>query len=205
MDPLSFSTPSTKKSVDAGLADVSAGIDFTWIYQRDVIDVGAAVKLTGKDADTARPHLTYHWMTYDLATKTWRDITPPTNTSNWATWKDSYGTKWLHLDVLHNNRTIGSHTIAYAYTAGTTRIDGTYAGTRHNTAGVDDVLLGNYSQNAARVVTKIYNWDTKQWVAQFEGAWNVRNPSRGTYWTHYEAYTTDGHLADVKTYSFRMD
>ena len=93
---------------------------------------------------------------------------------------------------------IGSQTIAFRYAPGTTRVAATYAGWQNN-----HVLLGESSNNAAaHYEIKIYDVRRSKWVQGFKGPWAIWKPKKGIYWTHYEVYTSDGRLADTKTYAF---
>jgi hypothetical protein len=171
---------------------VEPPIQLVWFLREEDIAVGAAASYPSRQ-------LQYRWQSYNLATSKWRTIAD-WNSANWAGWADNVGDYWLHLEVRDANtqEVLGSKTISFRYQPGTTQSTGTYSGWSGN-----QVLLGQASNNPrARFVTKIYNVGTGQWVQQFNSAWAYWNPSPGTYWTHYEVYTSDGRLADVKTYAF---
>jgi GH25 family lysozyme M1 (1,4-beta-N-acetylmuramidase) len=168
-------------------------VSLLWQPRDDYMAVGASVKTVGTTK------LEYQWQVYNLSTKEWRTIAG-WNASNWAGWADSVDNYWLHVDVRNANtkKVLATKTINFRYAAGYTDINGTYAGTSK-----DGVLLGVNSNNPkAKYITKIYNYDTKKWVAQFNGKWATWHPTKGTYWTHYESYTSDGRLGGVRTYAF---
>ncbi len=167
-------------------------INFTWIVRAEDIAVGAAV-----NANTS--NLEYRWLQYDVSNRKWSAISEWT-TGNWASWRSTPGVYWLHLEVRdpNNHEIVGTKTIPFQYAAGTTRITGTYAGWQGSS-----VLLGQSSNNPnAKFVIKIYDVNRRTWVQQFEGQWASWYPEEGTYWTHYEVYTSDWRLADTHTYTF---
>lgn len=167
-------------------------IGLTWLVRDEDIAVGAAVA-------PLSPRLQFRWQQYDVAAKKWGSISD-WSAGNWASWRSTPGVYWLHLEVRDSatGETVGTKTIPFRYSAGTTRITGTYAGWKDG-----GVLLGVASSNPrARYAVKIYSVDRKQWVVGFSGQWAMWRPSKGTYWTHFEAYTSDGRLADTRTYAF---
>lgn len=170
-------------------------INLTWLIRSEDIAVGAALT----------PRVTqweYRWLQYDVAGKKWSTISDWAQ-GNWASWKSTPGVYWLHLEVrdARTRETVGSKTIPFKYSAGTTTITGTYAGWRDG-----GVLLGLSSNNAhARYAIKIYNYDIKKWVVGFDNQWALWHPSAGRYWTHFEVYTSDGRLADTRTYAFGVE
>lgn len=166
-------------------------IDLTWIIRNEDIAVGAA-------ASPASPLLEYRWMEYDVARGRWSSISDWAS-GNWASWRSMPGVYWLHLEVRDSRTgtTVGTRTIAFQYSLAT-RITGTYAGWKDG-----GVLLGVASNNSgARYAVKIYSVDRSAWIAGFGGQWAMWYPPKGTYWTHFEAYTSDGRLADTRTYAF---
>lgn len=167
-------------------------VQITWVYRSEDIAVGASVDYPSSDID-------YKWQSYNLSSKRWKTITDWTG-ANWAGWVDQLGDYWLHVEA-RDSRTrkiIGSQTIAFRYAPGTTRVAATYAGWQNN-----HVLLGESSNNAAaHYEIKIYDVKRSKWVQGFEGPWAIWKPKKGIYWTHYEVYTSDGRLADTKTYAF---
>lgn len=167
-------------------------VQITWVYRSEDIAVGASVDYPSSDID-------YKWQSYNLSSKRWKTITDWTG-ANWAGWVDQLGDYWLHVEA-RDSRTrkiIGSQTIAFRYAPGTTRVAATYAGWQNN-----HVLLGESSNNAAaHYEIKIYDVRRSKWVQGFKGPWAIWKPKKGIYWTHYEVYTSDGRLADTKTYAF---
>ena len=167
-------------------------VQITWVYRSEDIAVGASVDYPSSDID-------YKWQSYNLSSKRWKTITDWTG-ANWAGWVDQLGDYWLHVEA-RDSRTrkiIGSQTIAFRYAPGTTRVAATYAGWQNN-----HVLLGESSNNAAaHYEIKIYDVKRSKWVQGFTGPWAIWKPKKGIYWTHYEVYTSDGRLADTKTYAF---
>lgn len=167
-------------------------VQITWVYRSEDIAVGASVDYPSSDID-------YKWQSYNLSSKRWKTITDWTG-ANWAGWVDQLGDYWLHVEA-RDSRTrkiIGSQTIAFRYAPGTTRVAATYAGWQNN-----HVLLGESSNNAAaHYEIKIYDVKRSKWVQGFKGPWAIWKPKKGIYWTHYEVYTSDGRLADTKTYAF---
>ena len=167
-------------------------VQITWVYRSEDIAVGASVDYPSSDID-------YKWQSYNLSSKRWKTITDWTG-ANWAGWVDQLGDYWLHVEA-RDSRTrkiIGSQTIAFRYAPGTTRVAATYAGWQNN-----HVLLGESSNNAAaHYEIKIYDVERSKWVQGFKGPWAIWKPKKGIYWTHYEVYTSDGRLADTKTYAF---
>ncbi|MDF7663241.1 hypothetical protein PT282_00905 [Bifidobacterium sp. ESL0763] len=167
-------------------------IDLTWIVRSEDIAVGAAV-------NSPVHNLEYKWQSYNLSTHVWHNITN-WYAGNWAGWSAETGDYWLHLEVREagSHRSLGSKTIAFHYTPGYAAITGTYSGYRS-----DGILLGMSSNDPqGKYVEKIYDYNAKRWVAQFNGQWSVWHPTPGVYWTHYELYTSDGRLADTRTYAF---
>ena len=167
-------------------------VQITWVYRSEDIAVGASVDYPSSDID-------YKWQSYNLSSKRWKTITDWTG-ANWAGWVDQLGDYWLHVEA-RDSRTrkiIGSQTIAFRYAPGTTRVAATYAGWQNN-----HVLLGESSNNAAaHYEIKIYDVKRSKGVQGFKGPWAIWKPKKGIYWTQYEVYTSDGRLADTKTYAF---
>nr|WP_034529108.1 glycoside hydrolase family 25 protein [Bifidobacterium stellenboschense] len=167
-------------------------VQMTWVYRSEDIAVGAS-------ADYSSSNIDYKWQAYNLSTKRWKTIADWTG-ANWASWVDSLGDYWLHLEARDSrtHKIIGSQTIAFRYAPGTTRVAATYAGWQNG-----HVLLGESSNNAsAHYEMKIYDVKRSKWVQGFKGQWAIWKPKKGIYWTHYEVYTSDGRLADTKTYAF---
>ncbi|WEV63899.1 GH25 family lysozyme [Bifidobacterium sp. ESL0732] len=166
-------------------------INLLWQVRQEDIAVGAAVNVPG--------NLEYKWQSYNLNTHIWTNIAD-WNGANWAGWEAEPGDFWLHLEVRNasSHNLIGTKTISFRYSAGYAAITGTYAGYQGN-----GILLGMSSNDpSARYVVKIYDYNARQWVSQFWGQWATWQPHRGVYWTHYELYTSDGRLADTRTYAF---
>ena len=167
-------------------------VQMTWVYRSEDIAVGASVDYSSSNID-------YKWQAYNLSTKRWKTIADWTG-ANWASWADSLGDYWLHLEARDSqtHKSIGSQTIAFRYAPGTTRVAATYAGWQNG-----HVLLGESSNNAsAHYEMKIYDVKRSKWVQGFKGQWAIWKPKKGIYWTHYEVYTSDGRLADTRTYAF---
>ncbi|MFC5370608.1 glycoside hydrolase family 25 protein [Arcanobacterium bovis] len=165
----------------------------TWILRPEHIDVGVILP------NYPSSEVEYLIQTYNLNTKTWSTLSGWSG-ANWASWRDSEGIYWLHAKARDKNtgKILGERTIPFHYTPGTTAITGTYAG--YNNSGI---LLGMSSNNPnARYVTKIYDYGRQTWVAQFDGQWAQWQPTPGVYWTRFELYTSDGRLADSRTYPF---
>ncbi|WEV53122.1 GH25 family lysozyme [Bifidobacterium sp. ESL0704] len=166
-------------------------INLLWQVRQEDIAVGAAVNGPG--------NLQYKWQSYNVNTHVWTTFAD-WNGANWAGWAAEPGDYWLHLEVREagNHHLVGTKTIAFRYSAGYAAITGTYAGYRSN-----GILLGMSSNDPrARYVVKIYDYNAKRWVSQFSGQWATWQPRRGVYWTHYELHTSDGRLADTRTYTF---
>lgn len=167
-------------------------VQMTWVYRSEDIAVGASVDYSSSNID-------YKWQAYNLSTKRWKTIADWTG-ANWASWADLLGDYWLHLEARDSqtHKSIGSQTIAFRYAPGTTRVAATYAGWQNG-----HVLLGESSNNAsAHYEMKIYDVKRSKWVQGFKGQWAIWKPKKGIYWTHYEVYTSDGRLADTRTYAF---
>lgn len=178
--------------VDLNAFGTYSVINMLWQYRDDDIAVGAAVA-------SSSPQLEYKWMSYNVDKQEWKTIAEWTG-ANWAGWSDDKGTYWLHLEVRDGatKEKIGEQTIAFAYIPGTGSITGTYSGWSGQ-----QVLLGMSSDKRnARYEMKIYDVNKGAWIQGFSGQWVYWNPVKGVYWTHYELYTSDGHLADTKTYAF---
>lgn len=157
------------------------------------------VTATLHDSETQWPR--FRWFSYNTATGEW-NIESDWSWSPTFEWRATTGVYWLQLQVgaADTGRTIYTQTIPFSYQAGTARIEGTYAG-----PGQGGILLGNYAPKAGYVVTKIYDVGRGTWVDQFRGPWAVWKPVKGVYWTHFEAYTSDGRLVDTKTYPFGVN
>lgn len=169
-------------------------VNMTWIIRQEDIAVGIAPPVS------AVP-LEYRFMQYNLDTKKWKEF-QGWNSANWAGWSSEEGNYWLHVEVrhAHTHDLVGTKTIAFRYQAGTTVLDGTYAGWRTN-----DILLGAVSNNPrARTEILIYDVGKKEWVTQFRGPWASWKPQPGIYWTHFRVYTSDGRLSQTKTYPFAV-
>lgn len=183
-----------------GVCSVSTyrpSVDMTWVVRDEDIAVGAAPS----DGQYTTGKYEYRWMSYNLTTQEWAVISD-WSTSNWSAWAQDKGTYWLHLAMRDatTKTELATKTIAFAHTPGRHTITGTYAGPRNG-----EVLLGSSTDNPrGKLVTKIYDVQAGTWVAQYKGAWNIWRPRPGIYWTHYELYTSTGHLQDVKTYAFQM-
>lgn len=174
-----------------GNYNYASNINLCWQLRQEDIAVGAAVNWPTR--------LEYKWQSYNVNTGSWNNITD-WNGGNWAGWSAEVGDYWLHLEVreAETQKSVGEKTIAFRYSAGTAAITGTYAGYRNN-----GILLGMSSNDPwAKYVVKIYDYNAKRWVAQFWGQWATWQPARGVYWTHYELYTSDGRLANTRTYAF---
>lgn len=170
--------------------------NMTWLVRDDDIAIGAS------PSNQKFSKYEYRWQTYRVNTDTWTTISD-WSAGNWSSWAQDKGTYWLHLDIRDKTTKdlVAENTIAFAHTPGKYGITGTYAGTQAD----GTVLLGVDSSNPrGRYVTKIYDVQRKTWVAQFPGHWNTWRPSPGIYWTHYELYTPEGRLQDVRTYPFQM-
>nr|WP_239539089.1 glycoside hydrolase family 25 protein [Arcanobacterium pluranimalium] len=176
-----------------GNKDFYEDLQLAWILRAEHIDVGAAF------ANYPTANIEYLWQAYDVSNQTWQTISGWTP-ANWVSWNTSMGVYWLHVEARDKatQKTLGSRTIPFNYTAGTTAITGTYAG--YTNSGI---LLGMSSNNPnARYITKIYDYGRKTWVAQYYGQWAMWTPVPGVYWVRYELYTSDGRLADARTYPF---
>lgn len=178
--------------VDLNAFGTYSVINMLWQYRDDDIAVGAAVA-------SSSSQLEYKWMSYNVDKQEWKTIAEWSG-ANWAGWSDDKGTYWLHVEVRDGatKGKIGEQTIAFAYIPGTGSITGTYSGWSGQ-----QVLLGMSSDKRnARYEMKIYDVNKGAWVQGFSGQWAYWNPVKGVYWTHYELYTSDGRLADTKTYAF---
>lgn len=194
-------------------------VNFTWIVRDSDIAVGASV------VNTAASNLEYRWLSYNLTTKQWETISDWTP-GNWASWVTNNGDYWLHCEVrvAGTNSAVAVKTIAFHYSVnnpmksapsvqdnpggsnntsdfvGNTVVSSTYAGWRGG-----NVLLGAITNNPnGYTIIKIYDYNAKQWISQFRGPWALWNPKPGIYWTHFEAYSSDGTLKDTKTYAFKV-
>lgn len=167
----------------------------TWIYREDYIDVGTAYS-------TNDQYVQFKWEMYSVNTGQWFTIAD-WNYGNWASWKADCGDYWLHCTARTSDGVIErTSTIAFHYVAGNTQISATYAGDTGN--GDQSILLGCSSTVSTKDLTysfKIYDVNTEQWttVSERSGQWVTWNARTGTYWAHYELYTTDGRLADTRT------
>ena len=122
-------------------------------------------------------------MPYNLTTKQWRAFSGWSK-GNWASWK--------------------TETMAFRYTAGDSKISGTYSGWRNG-----EVLLGATTVNQnTKIQFKIYNLDTQQWSYLTDennrSNWVSWQAKKGNYWVHFESRTDDGRLADTNTYCFAV-
>lgn len=185
-----------------GLVDLNAmgnltfvdDLSIVWIMREEDIAVGAAV-------NSATSNLEYRWQAYDIDKQSWHSITDWTG-ANWAEWRTGLGNYWLHIEVRNSSThaSIGTRTICFRYVPGYTAMTGTFAGWTKQ-----GVLLGISSNNAgAQYHMKIYDYNAKQWIKDYSGQWATWNPKPGSYWTHYEVYTSDGRLADTRTYAFKV-
>lgn len=171
---------------------------FTWVYQEDSIDVGVAY-------DTDDPNPQFKWQSYNLNTEQWETIAD-WNSSNWANWKTNKGDYWLHCEMrTSDGNSTDEHTICFAYVAGNTQISGTYLGGTEDGDGT--LLFGCSSTSTANNLSysfKLYNVTDETWtsISEHGGQWVTYAPQNGTYWIHYELYTSDGRLADTRTYAF---
>ncbi len=167
-------------------------LSLSWFERDEDIAVGAALSRHYSQVE-------YLWQSYNLDTHQWETIADWTN-ANWAGWKTTIGNYWLHVEVRNaqDHQPIAAKTICFAYQPGKTRVTGTFAGWSNGA-----VLLGIASNNLkAQYHIKIYDYRAKLWVDDFRGQWATWRPRKGIYWTHYEVYTSDGRLADTKTYAF---
>lgn len=167
-------------------------LSLSWFERDEDIAVGAALSRRYSQIE-------YLWQSYNLDTHQWETIADWTN-ANWAGWKTTIGNYWLHVEVRNaqDHQPIAAKTICFAYQPGKTRVTGTFAGWSNGA-----VLLGIASNNLkAQYHIKIYDYRAKLWVDDFRGQWATWRPRKGIYWTHYEVYTSDGRLADTKTYAF---
>lgn len=192
--PSAPSTPDTPSvSEDAKLNGMC------WVYRNDYVDVGVSF-----DAPSTAQ---FRWTSYNLDTQEWKVISD-WSTGNWTSWYGEKGNYWLRCEVrtADGRPAADELTQCFAYTAGNTQINGTYAGYRSS----NEILLGCSSATAGQGETysfKIYNIDTGEWIYLTDknpAQWVSWTPKNGNYWTHFELYTKDGRLADTKTYCFAV-
>ena len=175
-----------------GNAQYKAPVNLTWMMRDEDIAVGVSAYYPAGPVE-------YKFSQYNLDTQQWK-VFQDWNAANWAGWATDEANYWLHVEVrdARTKRVIGTQTIAFRYQAGTTALDGTYAGWRS-----DGILLGAVSKNPkARTEIQIYDYQKKKWVAQFDGPWALWKPTPGVYWTHFRVFTSDGRLAKTLTYPF---
>ncbi len=163
----------------------------TWIIRDEHIDVGAVLE------NYPANNVEYIWKQYDVARNEWKTI-QDWNIGNWASWKTDAGIYWLHAQARDKNtgRILGTRTIAFNYSAGITSINGTYIG-----RSGDGFLLGASASGAhPQYKVLIYDYLRKQWVQSFSGQWAMWYPQSGIYWVRFEVRTSDGRLAEARTF-----
>lgn len=189
------SAPSTPDTPSVGEDAKLNGM--CWVYRNDYVDVGVSFD--------APPTTQFRWTSYNLDTQEWKVISD-WNTGNWISWYGEKGNYWLRCEMRTADGRTDELTQCFAYTAGNTQINGTYAGYRNS----NEILLGCSSAMAGQGETysfKIYNIDTGEWIYLTDknlAQWVSWTPKNGNYWTHFELYTKDGRLADTKTYCFAV-
>lgn len=183
---------------DAKIRDYYVNLDgFTWQQRKDSVAVGVGYK-------TADSSPEFRFQAYNLQTKSW-EVISDWSTSNWIDWKGTVGDYWLHCEMRSADKlAMTSKTMAFRYTAGQSKLTGTYSGWRNG-----EVLLGaTTAQSNTRLQFKLYNLDTKQWFYLTDDTnranWVSYQPSKGNYWVHFESRTDDGRLADTITYCFAV-
>ena len=197
---IEFDSPITEDSVDSSEATRSNVVinGITWQMRTDYIAVGVAY--TSSD-----PNLSFRWLEYDVNSQVWRQISG-WSSGNWAEWRSNCGDYWLHCEIKDSNNNVVSKTIAFHYVAGNTQISGTYS----NYTDEEDttVLLGMSSTmtTGVKYQFKIYDVNNNSWTYLTNPStvnWITWAAKTGTYWVHYELYTSDNRLADVRTYAFQ--
>lgn len=170
---------------------------FTWQQRKDSIAVGVGYKTVDKTPE-------FRFQSYNLQTKKW-EVISDWSTSNWIDWKAAVGDYWLHCEMRSADKlATTSKTMAFRYTAGDSKISGTYSGWRNG-----EVLLGATTVNQnTKIQFKIYNLDTQQWSYLTDennrSNWVSWQAKKGNYWVHFESRTDDGRLADTNTYCFAV-
>lgn len=148
------------------------------------------------------PNAEYLWLSYDLKLGVWKPINWWSQ-QNCSSWQDSKGEYWLHLEARDSRtyQSLGTQTSAMSYTAGNAAIDGMYVGKQGN-----GVLLGMSSNDSrGEYVIKLYDVNSQRWFTQFTGPWVTwRESYSGMFWAQFELYTSDGRLADARTYTFSI-
>lgn len=131
-------------------AGVSNEIGLTWLVRDEYIDVGATFNGTESSVE-------YSFQAYDVANQTWSQVAN-WSTGNWASWKSTPGTYWLHVEVRSTSTkaVLSTKTIAFNYTAGTTTL--TKAEHQVTDVGVQLSMASNSSK--AKMTTSIYNVNT---------------------------------------------
>ena len=197
---IEFDSPITEDSVDSSEATRSNVVinGITWQMRTDYIAVGVAY--TSND-----PNLSFRWLEYDVNSQVWRQISG-WSSGNWAEWRSNCGDYWLHCEIKDSNNNVVSKTISFHYVAGNTQISGTYS----NYTDEEDttVLLGMSSTmtTGVKYQFKIYDVNNNSWTYLTNPStvnWITWAAKTGTYWVHYELYTSDNRLADVRTYAFQ--
>lgn len=185
------------KNSGASLTVEQKGI--TWVYKTDAIDVGVAYEANNSGVE-------FRWLSYNLDTEKW-EVIADWNKSNWATWKAEKGNYWLHCELrTADGKCTDQKTMCFAYVAGNTQISGTYAGYVNK----NEILLGcnSYTGQIGETYSfKIYNLETESWTYLTDknpAQWITWKAEKGNYWVHFELYTPDGRLADVRTYCFAV-
>lgn len=182
------------KTVSAYSTDIQG---LTWVMRDSYIDVGVAYTSTD-------PNVRIRWQEYDVNKGSWRIISD-WSTGNWASWFSNCGDYWLHCEIMTSDGNITAKTIAFHYVAGETQISGTYF---DFTAEEDNtVLLGMASTKTSGVKYSfnLYNVNDQSWsyiTHMTDSNWIKWGAKTGSYWINYELYTSDGRLADYRTYGF---
>lgn len=188
-------------SVDKDYSVKNIKLDgISYIVRDTGIDVGVAY--TTNDSNVQ-----FKWMAYNLDTKQWELISDWYN-GNWATWKPSKGNYWLYVQAKTSDGKIQDKTISFNVNKNyVTTLDLNGMAWIVKNTGIDVGVA--YASNSSSVQFKwqAYNLDTKQWQLisdWYNGNWATWKPSKGNYWLHVEAKTSDGKVASL-TINFRVE
>lgn len=138
-----------------------------------------------------------------MSSQTWRLI-QNWSSSNWVSWKTSYGDYWLQCEMKTSDNQVKTKTITYSYVAGKTKLTGTNISKKDGGDGT--YLLGCVSENTNNVKYSILIYDlaTTTWralVYQNTIQWIDWAPETGDYWVQFEVYTSDGRRGDIRKHA----
>lgn len=165
------------------------------------IDVGVAY-------DTNSTNVQFKWLSYNLDTKEWKEITGWYN-GNWVTWKPNKGNYWLQVQAKTTLGTTATYTICFAvdknYNEKFLKLNGfCYI---MQTDRIDFGVSYDSSDYNTKFRWLSYNLDTKKWEQisdWYNGNWMTWKPKTGNYWVQVQAKTENG-IEKSDTMCFKVD